>query len=218
MSILNIDWVRGDTGTILNSSGVNPFVFVGDLTTHLIRFVVKADNSLTSARLIDKDFDNGTSNGITGSYDAGSNTTTFTVSLLTADTNDLSLGDYYFSLTDTLGSTISTPYRGIFKLSYDVETPFDGFSTPDTAVRFQQVDASSANVDDFVTVGLDANSDNIFKFTSILKASQFKLSALNTAPTSATDTGTLGEIRIDANYIYICTATNVWVRAALSTW
>lgn len=48
--------------------------------------------------------------------------------------------------------------------------------------------------------------------------SQYKLSALNTAPASATATGTLGEIRIDANYIYVCVATNTWKRTALSTW
>ena len=48
--------------------------------------------------------------------------------------------------------------------------------------------------------------------------SQYKLSALNTAPASATATGTLGEIRIDANYIYVCVATNTWKRTALVTW
>lgn len=51
-----------------------------------------------------------------------------------------------------------------------------------------------------------------------LTTSQYRLSALNTAPANATDTGTLGEIRIAADYIYICTATNTWVRAALATW
>lgn len=49
-------------------------------------------------------------------------------------------------------------------------------------------------------------------------STQFKLSALNTAPASATATGTTGEIRIDANYIYICTATNTWKRVAIATW
>ena len=48
--------------------------------------------------------------------------------------------------------------------------------------------------------------------------SQYKLSALNTPPTSATATGTLGEIRIDANYIYVCVATNTWKRTAINTW
>jgi len=48
-------------------------------------------------------------------------------------------------------------------------------------------------------------------------AAQFRLSALNTAPASSTDTGTTGEIRITANYIYVCIATNTWVRSALTT-
>lgn len=51
-----------------------------------------------------------------------------------------------------------------------------------------------------------------------LKTTQLKLAALNTAPASATATGTTGEIRIDANYIYICTATNTWKRTALTSW
>lgn len=59
-------------------------------------------------------------------------------------------------------------------------------------------------------------------FTGITTATQYKLSALNTAPASATATGTLGEIRITATYIYICTATNTatntWVRSPLATW
>jgi hypothetical protein len=37
-------------------------------------------------------------------------------------------------------------------------------------------------------------------------------------PASATDTGAQGEICWDANYLYVCTATNTWKRAALSTW
>lgn len=51
-----------------------------------------------------------------------------------------------------------------------------------------------------------------------VSSSQYRLSALNSAPSSAGDTGTTGEIRITATYIYICTATNTWVRAALTTW
>ena len=39
-----------------------------------------------------------------------------------------------------------------------------------------------------------------------------------TAPSSATDTGTTGEIRWAANFLYICTATNTWERVAIATW
>lgn len=39
-----------------------------------------------------------------------------------------------------------------------------------------------------------------------------------TVPATATSTGTVGSIAYDTNYVYICTATNVWRRAALATW
>jgi hypothetical protein len=37
-------------------------------------------------------------------------------------------------------------------------------------------------------------------------------------PSSASDTGTQGEVAWDADYIYICTATDTWKRAAIATW
>jgi hypothetical protein len=37
-------------------------------------------------------------------------------------------------------------------------------------------------------------------------------------PASATATGLTGEISWDANYIYVCTATNTWKRVAISSW
>ena len=38
------------------------------------------------------------------------------------------------------------------------------------------------------------------------------------APSLSTSTGTLGEIRIENGYIYVCVAQNSWKRTALSTW
>jgi len=37
-------------------------------------------------------------------------------------------------------------------------------------------------------------------------------------PASATDTGVQGEICWDADFIYVCVATDTWKRTALSTW
>ncbi|MHC5656028.1 hypothetical protein [Stappia sp. ICDLI1TA098] len=37
-------------------------------------------------------------------------------------------------------------------------------------------------------------------------------------PASASDTGTAGQIAWDDDHIYVCTATDTWKRAALSTW
>jgi hypothetical protein len=39
-----------------------------------------------------------------------------------------------------------------------------------------------------------------------------------TAPAAASSTGTAGDVRYDADYIYICTATDTWKRSAITTW
>lgn len=54
----------------------------------------------------------------------------------------------------------------------------------------------------------------------VITTGQFRLSALNTPPASATATGTAGEIRFGTDgRIYICTATNTWIRSEpLTTW
>jgi len=46
----------------------------------------------------------------------------------------------------------------------------------------------------------------------------FRMSAPTGVPTANNSTGTEGSIRWDADYIYICTATNTWKRVAISTW
>ena len=48
-------------------------------------------------------------------------------------------------------------------------------------------------------------------------ADGYRLSAMQTAPATRNSTGTLGEIRITSNYIYVCYATNSWSRVALAT-
>lgn len=40
----------------------------------------------------------------------------------------------------------------------------------------------------------------------------------NRTPSSASDSGVKGQIAYDGSYLYICTATDVWVRTPLSTW
>lgn len=72
-----------------------------------------------------------------------------------------------------------------------------------------------------VVMNLDQNRDvnvsNNLKVSGQSEAQSFKLSALNTAPASSSDTGTLGEIRIVNGFIYVCVASDTWQRAVLST-
>lgn len=50
------------------------------------------------------------------------------------------------------------------------------------------------------------------------EATSISLPALHDAPASATATCAVGEIRWTATHVYLCSATDTWVRAALATW
>lgn len=68
-------------------------------------------------------------------------------------------------------------------------------------------------------IGIDRiASTHALEVNGATQATQYILSALNTAPGSASEAGVAGEIRVTATYIYVCTATNTWVRPALTTW
>lgn len=41
---------------------------------------------------------------------------------------------------------------------------------------------------------------------------------LSGAPATAASPGSPGQIAIDGGFIYVCTATNTWTRAAIATW
>ncbi len=56
------------------------------------------------------------------------------------------------------------------------------------------------------------------KFNQGLEADEYKLTGLNTAPASATASGSTGDIRYTADHIYVCVASNTWKRVALATW
>lgn len=89
------------------------------------------------------------------------------------------------------------------------------FGTKD--LGFRRNSAGILEIYDGVTAtGLLANRRDLL--VRNVNASQYNITALNTAPASATATGTTGEIRITADFIYVCTATNTWVRTALTTW
>jgi hypothetical protein len=62
------------------------------------------------------------------------------------------------------------------------------------------------------------DSNGAAKFYSSLTAASYFVSSLNTPPATSSSTGTIGEIRYDVSYIYVCTGTNTWKRATLSTW
>jgi hypothetical protein len=63
-----------------------------------------------------------------------------------------------------------------------------------------------------------ANWDSAYGWGDHSTEGYLTVAAGGTAPTLATDPGTPGEIRYDADYIYICIATDTWKRAPIATW
>jgi hypothetical protein len=56
-----------------------------------------------------------------------------------------------------------------------------------------------------------------FEVVGVTDTDQLRVTA-PTVPASASATGTAGEISWDANYIYVCVATDTWKRVAIATW
>lgn len=100
--------------------------------------------------------------------------------------------------------------RDVFKLNTSNEVTFKAVLGNDIVFT----DSANNEIARFT----DEGSTGDLIVSRNVQASQFNLSALNTAPSSASDTGTVGEIKIDANHIYVCTATNTWKRVAIATW
>lgn len=75
----------------------------------------------------------------------------------------------------------------------------------------------------YVFVGKALSPDTLakalFKTDSsyAIRVKSLSLSTLGTAPATATSAGTKGAIVVTTGYIYVCTATNTWVRTALAT-
>lgn len=62
---------------------------------------------------------------------------------------------------------------------------------------------------DALTVAGTATINSINAATTLLTS---------TPPAAADSTGTTGTITYDADFIYVCIATDTWVKAAIATW
>lgn len=91
-------------------------------------------------------------------------------------------------------------------------------NTSSNRTTFNLLSNSDIFLNDDGTTFATFSSTNQEIYSDNLKANKFKVSALNTAPSSSSDTGVLGEIRFTDEYIYVCVATNTWKRANLTTW
>ena len=84
------------------------------------------------------------------------------------------------------------------------DSNFAGFTAG--TIQSEQIDTSNHNL----ALAGEGSSGGV-----VISNLRFKTSS---TPASASATGTTGAIEYDADYIYICTATNTWKRVAISTW
>jgi hypothetical protein len=87
------------------------------------------------------------------------------------------------------------------------------------AAQFNFSSTGTANTS--IDTGLTRSAAGVVKVTNGSSGDgtiSGQLRAVGTAPASATATGTAGDIRYDTGFIYVCTATNTWKRAAITTW
>jgi hypothetical protein len=93
-----------------------------------------------------------------------------------------------------------------------------------TAIRFPAADTVSVETAGSERARIDSSGRLLVGTSSQSGGSLLQVNdnririATAKTPASATDTGVAGEICWDANYVYVCTATNTWKRTAISTW
>jgi hypothetical protein len=68
------------------------------------------------------------------------------------------------------------------------------------------------------TLALTLSETQAATFAGAVTIAGTVIHTLSATPASASATGTVGTMSWDANYIYICTATNTWKRVAIATW
>lgn len=80
----------------------------------------------------------------------------------------------------------------------------------------------NASIGGTLTLGSTSISTSGITTGTILSTGTVAASFLATdpsgAPASSSAAGILGQIVADANYIYVCTATDTWKRVAIATW
>ncbi len=205
-------------------SSANPVLSkIVDTNSADLAFIPKASNYVASVTSIN-----------TLGVESDSTDLTFSVADDPVKSEEVKVG------TNTLSNVVGTSGTGndtVLALGYDDKNQLKVNGIQMQYVAYDQVQANGDLVLDFdqteavffpQTSGLGwyqtvitRSSTNTLTTREIsatnVKTAGLRLTTTN-APSSASDTGTTGEIRYDSNYIYVCVATNTWKRVAISTW
>jgi hypothetical protein len=218
ISITNGDGVAGDITVVSNATPSNAANTIvsrnasGNFTAGTITASLSGNASTATALQTAR-----TINGV--SFDGTANIS-FSTSNISEGTNlyytDERVDDRVASLV-VGGTGISSTYNDLGN-SLTLALDFTEFSTTNitegTNLYYTTTRANTA-IDTRVTkTFVEALGISYTSLTSVPTAFTTNKVATASAPTSSTATGTAGEIRYDANYVYICVATDTWQRIA----
>ena len=226
----------------LTLTGNTQIVANGALITSVDAITVGGNTPATLLAASDTAYTNAVANAVSLANDAFTNavanavylsdtaySNAVTVSGTNSDTaytnavaNAVYLSDTAYSNAVTVSGTNSdTAYTNAIAIAANADNITSGTLTTSLL-------PATANVSTAVNVGANVNltvsSINVGNSTVNTVANSTTLNttkiflSTSDAPSSNTDTGTLGEIRIDTNYIYVCVATDTWKRVELSNW
>lgn len=155
------------------------------------------------------------------------NTTTTSTKLFgktTSQTNTSATNSIVYGLRTEHQST-ETPAVGIGTgIEFAVETAAGSPGNTEVGATVEMVSTNLTNNSEnfdlvFKTMSAGATAVERLRIASTgvvsTQGNTFRIVTSKT-PASATDTGTAGDICWDANYLYVCTATNTWTRVALA--
>ena len=168
-----------------------------------------------------------------GSATANADRRTYTMQDI-QDTVSGSVGDIGGSIADNqiaVGATTADTIEGSSSLTFDgTDMVMPRYIVHDadanTHFGFNSTDNFQVQTNGNVQIQSNENHVNLnhagaekirTKAVGITVTGQMDLAALNTAPASASATGTVGEIRWVADAVYLCVATDTWVKADLAT-
>jgi len=110
----------------------------------------------------------------------------------------------YFAFSSRGG--VDSSADGVFRLRNNASSDFGRLQFGGTTSSFPSIKRNGTTLQARL-----ADDTDFATFDGIL-------SMEGTAPATTGATGTAGELRYDANYLYVCTAANTWKRVAIATW
>ena len=102
----------------------------------------------------------------------------------------------------------------------DAKISFETQSAADVSIGIDRGDSNKFKISRSGNLGVNdemsVDSSGVTANTAVTSAT-FNVSALETAPASASATGVAGDIRFATDAIYVCTATNTWKKVDIAT-